>query len=57
MSGKVEKVAEALMGCFRDVVAGHAGMPFEQTKVELPNKDVWLRYASAAVQAYERDGE
>jgi hypothetical protein len=49
MSEKLEQVAAGLADEFRWIVSEHAGVPFEQTKVEMPNAGVWLRYARRAV--------
>lgn len=47
----IERVAAAMEANFKEVVAFHAGISFEKTKVEAPAKDVWLRYARAAIEA------
>jgi len=49
----IERVAAAMETNFKEVVAFHAGVSFEKTKVEAPAKDVWLRYARAAIQAMQ----
>jgi hypothetical protein len=49
MSEKLEQVAAGLADEFRRIISEYAGVPFEQTKVEMPNAGVWLRYARRAV--------
>lgn len=51
MSEMVERVADGLIAKFKSEVAKSAEMPFEQTKVSVPDRSIWLGYARAAIEA------
>lgn len=51
MSEMVERVANALIERFKMRIAAHADAPFEQTKVEIPAREIWVDYAKAAIGA------
>lgn len=51
MSEMVDRVAEALAQSFRDTVARVSGTSWEETGVTLPSKEVFERYAGAAITA------
>lgn len=55
MSEIVERVADALAESFKSRVAASAGMSFEETKVDLPQRSVWIEYANAAVKIVTDD--
>lgn len=57
MTEIVERVADALAESFKSRVAASAGMSFEETKVELPQRSVWIEYANAAVKIVTGDLE
>lgn len=50
MNEMKERVADKLIQRFKARVAFHAGIPFEETSVALPNREIWLDYASAAIE-------
>jgi hypothetical protein len=54
MSEMVERVAEALAQSFRETVVKVSGDSWEQTGVTLPSKEVWERYARAAIEAMRK---
>ena len=47
-----EAVADALAQTFKSAVEAGAQMPFYETGVTVPNREVWLRYADAAITSY-----
>lgn len=47
---RLEQIAQAIANRFKDRVSANAEMPFEETKVVLPNQEIWLDYARAAVE-------
>lgn len=51
MSEMVKHVADALAQSFRDTVARVSGESWEETGVTLPSKEVFERYARAAIAA------
>lgn len=50
---EADHVAAALAESFMLTVSESAGKPFAETKVDLPNKEIWLRYASIAISALD----
>jgi hypothetical protein len=55
MQSEVEVVADAMIEKFKEVIADHAGMSFEETGVTIPNKTIWLDYAKAAIEALDNE--
>lgn len=53
----LERCVAALEQNFKDRVAAHAEMTFEETKVSLPNKDVWQSYTLAVIKAMREPTE
>jgi len=51
MTAMLETIADDLIARFKKRVETHAGMPFEQTGVSVPSRDIWLDYARAALEA------
>lgn len=49
MTDMLETIADRLIARFKKRVEAHAGMPFEQTGVSVPHRDIWLDYARAAL--------
>lgn len=52
----VEVVADEVAETFKSRVAASAGVSFEDTRVELPNREVWVSYATAALEALKQHG-
>jgi len=52
-----EAVADALAQTFKSAVEAGAQMPFYETGVTVPGRDVWLRYADAALTAIRKSKE
>ena len=57
MSEMIDRVAEALAQSFRDTVAKVSGQSWEETGVTLPSREVFERYARAAIEAMREPTE
>jgi hypothetical protein len=47
----INKVADALENKFKSIVEQPSEQSFEETKVCLPNRSVWIGYAKVAIEA------
>lgn len=47
----IERCCLALEQRFKNTIAETAGMSFEETKVSLPNRDIWKKYTLTIIKA------
>lgn len=53
----IERCAEALENRFKTIIAETAGMLFEETKVNLPNRKLWADYTVTIIKAMREPTE